>query len=270
MKIKIKYLLLFFVSIISLLTFSSCIKFNCETCGNIEESELIKLTKRNAISSNGNSLSVKATILPSYITNEKLSWSLSWNPSYDFSSWYGGAPKVSNYITITPSTDTLTCSVKVKSSMPTYATLTCTSTRNTSVKATCKIDYVSRNFGAYAELFDVKGAIDGIDLTYSQLGNSAINNLETYKTIIKNGSSGFGSLSGDVKNIRIDYEGEWEGDDGYCFYPSGENDIICEDEESYSVIMHNDIIYVPILFDLYYGNVLIQKDIYTMIELAFA
>ena len=249
MKRKFKLFLVFFISVLSLFIFTSCMNFNCETCSNVKNFEFITLTKRNAISSNGTSLSVKASVSPSYISDKSVKWSLSWNPSYDFSSWYGGAPKVSNYIIITPSTDTLTCSVKVKSSMPTYAILTCTSNSNTSVKATCKIDYVSRNFDAYVELFDAKGAIDGIDLTYSQLGNSAINNLETYKTIIKNGSSGFGSLSGDVKNIRIDYDGEWEGDDGYCFYPSGENDIICEDEESYSVIMHNDLIYVPILFD---------------------
>ena len=46
---------------------------------------------------------------------------------------------------------------------------------------------------------------------------------------------------------------------GWCFYIENYQNPICEDE-SYEYIMADEELYVPILYDVYYGNTLIQAN----------
>lgn len=233
--------------------------FSLTSCNNsyIKPKEEIILLRKNAISNNGSSLNVKATIKPSYAINKKVSWSLAWNPSYDFSSWAFGAPDITKYIKLTPSSDTLTCSVKVTPGykLPTYAILTCTSQANSMIKATCRIDYLSRYYHPYVDMADAPDAIEN-DLSFKGFGDVCLKRIDSLKTSI---GSSMGSLSGDIKNIRIDYQSEWETGMGWCFYIENYQNPICEDE-SYEYIIADEELYVPILYDVYYGNTLIQAN----------
>lgn len=257
MKKKIKVILIFFMFILSLFS-SSCMNFNCETCDDVKNTELITLTKRNKISTNGAALSVVATLSPSNISDKTVSWSLAWNSSYDFSGWAFGAPDITKYIKLTPSTDTLTCSVKITSGykLPTYAILTCTSNSNKSVKATCRIDYVSRYYYPNVDMADAPFQIDNYDLSFERFANVCLERIDSLKSSI---DSSYGSLSGDIKNIRIDYQSEWETGMGWCFFVEDYHNAIC-DESSYEYIMADEELYVPIIYDVYYGSTLIQAN----------
>ena len=266
MKNKIKLLLSFFIVIMSLLTFTSC-KLENENCEDINYLEIITLTKKNKISSNGQSLSVKATVSPSYIQDKKVNWSLSWDSSYSFSGWYGGAPDVNKYVGLSVSSDTLTCTVSIKQELPCRVILTCTANSNANIKKTCNIDYVSRNFSPHSDALWAKDAIDGVDLSYEQLFESALDEISTVST---SSSNIYNQLSGTVKNITIDYEGEIETYDGYMFYISDSSMPICEDYENYDSIMSTEGLYVPIYYDVYYGSTLIESNCWSWLEVCFA
>lgn len=232
MKSKFKYIFLFIMIIMFLFSFTSC-----QEIENVNNNEIITLSKRKAISSNGQTLSVKATLTPSY-ANDTVTWSVSWATTY--------SQNINNYITLTPSTDTLTCSVKAKSAFSKRIILTCTLVSNTSIKKTCYIDYVGRTYGVSVDYENVKTLIDDIDLTFEQLGEHSLELISSFST------SG-GTLTGTVKNICIEYEEEWETDFGYCFYISDYSAPITEDG-IYNAIMDSEMIYVPISFDVYYGG----------------
>ena len=98
------------------------------------ESNKIKLAK---YSTDGQSLTVVASI-DEEVTNRKVSWSLSWNGS--------NSATVTDYVSTSASSDTLTCTIAFKKAFTTQIILTCTSQSNSSVKATATIDYVGRDF----------------------------------------------------------------------------------------------------------------------------
>ena len=230
--------------------------FNCETCTDVFVEEVITLTKRNKVSNNGQSLSVKATISPSYVSNKKVSWSVAWKTT--------NSQNINNYITLSISSDTLTCNVSVKSAFSKQIILTCTSQSNSSVKATCTIDYVGRNLETYSDCTSARYYIDNYDLTFDGLFDMAIDNLET------NITTG-GTLKGTAKNIRVDYDGEFEFDSGYIFYIEDSSSCISEyDSDVHYFFMNDDLVFMPVIYDLYYGSTLVQKDVYKSIEMILA
>ena len=246
MKRKIKYLLLFFISTLSLFTFSSCMKLSCETCDDLFEEEIITLTKRNKVSSNGQTLSVVATINPTYSDIKTVSWSLSWATSSS------GSPE--NYVSLTVSSNTLTCNVAVKQGFTRQIILTCISNSNKNAKATCTIDYVGRNIDNYSDCTNAKYEIDENDMNYDKLFDMAVDNLGSNLTL-------GGSIKGVVKNIRLDSDGEWETDSGYTFYVEDSNEPII-DTSYYGLIMEEDGVYIPVFYDIYYNNILIKTNVY--------
>lgn len=113
----------------------------------------IKLAKYN---NGSNSLSVVASI-DQQVTNRKVTWGLSWKTT--------NSATVTDYVTISNSTDTLTCTITFKKAFTTQIILTCTSQSNTSVKATATIDYVGR----YTEDLISCGAVLGTSTTSANL-----------------------------------------------------------------------------------------------------
>ena len=89
-----------------------------------------------------NSYTITATITPSDATNKKVDYSIAWkNPS---STWASGKT-VTSYVTVTPSSDgALTATVTCKQAFAEQAIVTVTSRDNSSVTATCTVDYKQR------------------------------------------------------------------------------------------------------------------------------
>ena len=100
---------------------------------NSQDNNGIKLAK---YSTDGSSITVVATI-DEDVTNRNVSWSLEWASS--------NSESVNNFVSISNSSDTLTCTITFKKAFTTQIILTCTSQSDTSVKATATIDYVGRN-----------------------------------------------------------------------------------------------------------------------------
>lgn len=150
------------------------------------ESNKIKLAK---YSTDGSSLTVVASIDPD-VSNRTVSWSLAWNGT--------GTGNVTDYVTISNSADTLTCTITFKKGFTTQIKLTCTSNSNSSVKAYATIDYVGRDFDT---TFTVSGAVLGTDETSGQLFKTKTvvdyMNLTYYKK--NDTTSKGGTISGEVR-----------------------------------------------------------------------
>ena len=156
----------------------------------IVDSDMLKLTKRNKVSANGTALSVTATLAPDWVVDKTVNWTLSWASS--------NSGNVADYITITPSSDTLTCTVAVKKAFTTQIILTCTANSNDKVKATCTIDYVSRDLLASNREGDLDLSGEKYDgYTIQDVLNESGNFLE-----VSNYYTNGGTLNGVVKNVK--------------------------------------------------------------------
>lgn len=157
----------------------------------VQDSEALRLIKKNKISANGQVLSVTASLSPDWIIDKTVSWSLSWNGS--------NSEIVSQYVSITPSSDTLTCEVKVLKEFTTQIILTCTAKSNDRTKATCTIDYVGKTFS----LKD--SGLGDVDLIGEKYSDYTLNDVLTYAddfidTSLYNLSGG--TLQGTIQNVR--------------------------------------------------------------------
>lgn len=98
--------------------------------------------KRNASSGENNmEYTVTATVQP---TGHTVSWTLAWK---DTNGWASGKT-LSDYVTLT--SDGLSATIKVHKAFGKQVVLTCTATLNSSVNATCTIDYAKRVVGVNA------------------------------------------------------------------------------------------------------------------------
>ena len=108
-------------------------KLESFTVLNVENESGIRL-RQNKMATDTDRISITAEVLPANAIDKTVSWSWAWGSS--------NSGNVADYVTITPSADTLTCTVKVKKAFTTQIILTCTANSNSTVKATCTIDYV--------------------------------------------------------------------------------------------------------------------------------
>ena len=106
---------------------------------NSQDNNGIKLAK---YSTDGSSITVVATI-DEDVTNRNVSWSLEWASS--------NSESVNNFVSISNSSDTLTCTITFKKAFTTTILLTCTYSENSSVKAVANIDYIGRDIETYYE-----------------------------------------------------------------------------------------------------------------------
>lgn len=169
----------------------------------IVDSEALRLTKYNRVSANGQALSVVATI-DEYADIKTVSWALSWKST--------NSGNVADYVTITPSADTLTCTVAVKKAFTTQIILTCTANSNASVKATCTIDYVGRDI-KFNKTSVSLGSYKFDTMTYDDL-ISCIGALTTSNYTLSGGS-----LVGTLSNVKVK-EIALDGEDDYLLNDS--------------------------------------------------
>lgn len=102
----------------------------------VKEGTSVPLPK-NAIfkrASNQNALSVIATVLPENATQKELSWSLAWKTTSN--------DNIAEYVTISLSTDTKTCSITVKKGFNIPINLTAKTKDGSS--ATCQLDFLKQ------------------------------------------------------------------------------------------------------------------------------
>ena len=159
----------------------------------IQDSDMLKLTKRNKVSASGQSLSVSATLAPDWVVDKTVSWSLAWNGS--------NSDIVSQYVSITPSSDTLTCEVKVLKEFTTQIILTCKANSKANVKATCTIDYVGRTLN----MVNGPSQQEWDDLIGEKYSNYTLEQLVNYEwdfLDISSYSVNGGTLQGTLKNIK--------------------------------------------------------------------
>lgn len=121
-----------------------------------------------------------ATVTPTNASNHRVDWSVAWsNPS---STWASGK-SVTDYVTVTPTSDSKVVTVSCLQPFGTQVMITATSQGNPTVKATCTADYAQKvtaatlhignvnvNFGGSTEIKyevcpDVNGAGGKIDAT---------------------------------------------------------------------------------------------------------
>lgn len=103
-----------------------------------------------AMQSNENSYTLTATIEPSNASNQSVDWSVAWKDSN--SSWAKGK-SVTNYVTITPTSDgALTATVTCLSAFGEQIIVTVVPRGNTAISATCTLDYRQTITGVVSEL----------------------------------------------------------------------------------------------------------------------
>lgn len=102
----------------------------------VEQGTSVPLPKQAIFkkASHRTALTVKATVLPVDATQKKLSWSLAWKTT--------SSETISNYVTISPSADTLSCSITVKKGFNVPINLTAKSIDGPS--ATCQLDFLKQ------------------------------------------------------------------------------------------------------------------------------
>ena len=137
--------ILIFTSFIFSCIFCVCYKINNFNINNtsviVEENNKIKLAK---IGTTTNSVTLNATVNP--VGSDTLVWSVNFKT---------GSSNVNNYVTISPSSNTLTCTITFKRAFTTQIILTCSASKKSDVKATATIDYVSRNLSnTFIDEFD--------------------------------------------------------------------------------------------------------------------
>lgn len=92
------------------------------------------LTAISTSSSLSDSYTITATVTPSDSTNQNVTWSMAWAST--------NSATVTDYLTLTSSG--LTATVTCEQAFSTQIIITCTSVDNSSVKATCTVDYVKK------------------------------------------------------------------------------------------------------------------------------
>ncbi len=251
---NIRRFVMLLIVFLSLFSFTSCVDLNCETCGDVQNSEVIRLTKKNAISTN-KSYTVKAIVTPSYAI-DTLSWKLEY---VDGSS----STNISNYVSMSISSDTKSCTLTKKMTSKKQMKLTCYISNKTSVKATCTIDFLDTYFYFQNDCFSVDFSnivANNMPLAYAFVQNLDITNPSYYVT-----SGGTKRLT--VKNITI-VEGFLDSDYEYGYFE--EQDFfqwgICDMFEDYGFNFEDCTAYITISADLYYGNTLIYKSLQSGIE----
>lgn len=107
------------------------------------------------------SLTLKATISPNTAINKKLEWSLVWADG-------GTHGTTSSYVTLTPSSDTLSCTVSCKSGFNYQLKVIVKSQATPSVSASCTLDYEKRISYIDMDYYFVQNACEGCacKLTY--------------------------------------------------------------------------------------------------------
>ena len=108
-------------------------------------SNKIKLLKNGTTSK---SVTIQAILSPSSSTGS-VGWFVSWKNST------GNIGKANDYVTITSSSDTLTCTVKFVKAFTTPIKLQCTLIGDTSKTASATIDYVGRTINNHYETYDL-------------------------------------------------------------------------------------------------------------------
>lgn len=139
--------ILIFTSLILSSIFVYVYKYNDFDINNVvttfEESNSIKLVKNGTSSK---SVSIKAQF-NSNVTAKKVIWSIAWYNSRV-------TDNINDYVSISSSSDTLTCNVYLNKSFVNRIVLTCTYYYNTSIKATATIHYLGREIANYAPEYD--------------------------------------------------------------------------------------------------------------------
>lgn len=92
-----------------------------------------------------NDCTLTATIEPNVATNTKVTWTVDW--ANKTSAWASGK-SASQYITVTPSSNTLSATVTCKAPFGEQAVITASVSDNTSIKATCTAEYRQKYLGA--------------------------------------------------------------------------------------------------------------------------
>lgn len=151
----------------------------------VENEEGIRLRQNKVVTNGATSTTITATV-DSTATDKTVSWSLAWATT--------NSASVSDYITLTPSSDTLTCTVAVKKAFTTKIILTCKSNSNSSLTATCTIDYVGRNVALFKPTKDFSSLNFYNTTIESLLNNAGVLTASNYTV------SG-GTLVGTLKNI---------------------------------------------------------------------
>lgn len=88
-------------------------------------------------SDRASSLTLKATIAPDTAINKDLNWSLVWADG-------GSHGKTTYYVTLTPSSDTLSCTVMCIQGFNYQLKVVVSSSKNSNVNASCTLDYEKR------------------------------------------------------------------------------------------------------------------------------
>lgn len=169
----------------------------------VEQGTSVPLPKQAIFkkASHRTALTVKATVLPEDATQKTLTWSLAWKTT--------SAETISNYVTISPSADTLSCSITVKKGFNIPINLKATSKDGTS--ATCQLDFLKQvqsfNFTSTHtnEAGDLQGSCS-LSFTYT-FGQDTINYSE-----YDDNASQFGDelrMWTNTTYLNNKYEGEW-------------------------------------------------------------
>lgn len=244
-----KKLLFLIITLISIFSLSSCNKVFLNSEKNIDDK--IILTKRNAISSDGKTISVTATINPSTAIDKECTWSLVY---VDGSS----TTYITSYVSYSVSSDTLTCTLTKKMTFVKQMKLICTLKSNSTISAYCLIDNLDRNFGFYKDCFTIECSSSNT-LSEIFVGENNIFNTNYYET---NG----GTLNTTVKNIKI-VDGWLDSDyeEGYIneskFYS-----LALYEYEGQGAPHFECTSWITMSCDLYYGNTLILSGVETTIE----
>ena len=113
--------------------------------------------EENGISAQAeNAYTLTATLTPTNTTYKELEWAISWNTSV---SWTSGKT-LSDYVTVTPSEDTLSATVECKAPFGAQVQITVTYQHNTEINAKCTVDYRQKyqnSFTGYIALDSASG-----------------------------------------------------------------------------------------------------------------
>lgn len=128
------------------------------------------------------SLTLKATVLPESATNKQLTWSLVWADG-------GSHGSPTSYVTLSPTSDTLSCIVTCKYGFNYQLKVVVSSSQNSNVSASCTLDYEKRisyiDYNSYFVLNYCEGEScklayggedeDGIENFYVNLADCSVN-----------------------------------------------------------------------------------------------
>ena len=241
-----------------------------DVVADVQNSDALRLTKHNRVSANGQALSVTATLSPDYIVDKTVTWSIAWKST--------NSANVNDYITITPSADTLTCTVAVKKAFSTQIILTCTAKSNTSVKATCTIDYVDRNYKigqTVSYVADMNGK-NPFNTSLLEVVEMALNGSQYADTTLY--TTYGGSLRGTIKNVEfkdatLNFDDIIMISSSQALSDDNLGEYIVQATEQYTGSLTDSINYLKTLksdirvqADIYYGNTLIAENVIYTIE----